>query len=353
MNIEERVVELAAQISQADVNAQHDAGLRQNSLTKPAGSLGRLEELSVQLAGIAGTCPPPVPQRPAVVVAAGDHGVLAQGVSPWAQKVTALMVASFCSGGAAVNALAEIVGAQVIVLDVGVAAELPRDPRLRRVKVRSGTEDLTERPAMTRNEATRALLAGAGVAEELVAAGVDLLVTGDMGIANTTPAACLIAAFTGSRPQDVTGRGAGIDDATWGVKVKVVERALTRHRLDPGDPLGVLAAVGGLEHAAITGLILGGGAARVPVVLDGVSTNAAALAACAVAPVAVDYLIAGHRSVEPGASAALARLGLDPLLDLSLRLGEGTGGLLAVPLIRSAAAALCEMSTFEEAGIRS
>jgi nicotinate-nucleotide--dimethylbenzimidazole phosphoribosyltransferase len=351
MSIEERIVELGARISQADVNAQH-VGRRQNSLTKPAGSLGRLEELSVQLAGIAGTCPPPVPTRPAVVVATGDHGVLAQGVSPWAQEVTALMVDSFCSGRAAVNALAGIVGARVTVLDVGVAAELPGHPRLRRVKVRSGTEDLTERPAMTRNEAARALLAGAGVTEELVAAGVDLLVVGDMGIANPTPAACLIAAFTRSRPEDVTGRGAGIDDATWEIKVKVVERALTRHRLDPGDPLGVLAAVGGLEHAAITGLILGGAAARVPVVLDGVSTNAAALAARAIAPGAVDYLIAGHRSVEPGASAALARLGLDPLLELSMRLGEGTGGLLAIPLIRSAAAALGEMSTFEEAGIR-
>jgi nicotinate-nucleotide--dimethylbenzimidazole phosphoribosyltransferase len=352
MNIEERVVELGGRISQADVNAQHEASRRQNRLTKPAGSLGRLEELSVQLAGIAGTCPPPVPTRPAVVVAVGDHGVLAQGVSPWPREVTALMVASFCSGRAAVNALAEIVGAHVTVLDVGVAAELPGHPRLRRVKVRSGTEDLTERPAMTRNEAARALLAGAGVAEELIAAAVDLLVVGDMGIGNSTPASCLIAAFTGSRPEDVTGRGTGIDDATWEIKVKVVERALTRHRLDPGDPLGVLAAVGGLEHAAITGLILGGAAARVPVVLDGVSTNAAALAARAIAPGAVDYLIAGHRSVEPGASAALARLGLDPLLDLSMRLGEGTGGLLVIPLIRSAAAVLGEMSTFEEAGIR-
>jgi nicotinate-nucleotide--dimethylbenzimidazole phosphoribosyltransferase len=262
------------------------------------------------------------------------------------------MVASFCSGHAAVNALAGIVGAQVTVLDVGVAAKLPRHPRLRRAKVRSGTEDLTERPAMMRDEAARTLLAGAGVAEELIAAGVDLLVTGDMGIANTTPAACLIAAFTGSRPEEVTGRGTGIDEATWEIKVKVLERALALHRLDPNDPLGVLAAVGGLEHAAITGLILGGAVARVPVVLDGVSTNAAALAVCAIAPGVVDYLIAGHRSDEPGASAALARLGLDPLLDLSMRLGEGTGGLLAIPIVRSAAAVLCEMSTFEEAGIR-
>lgn len=204
---------------------------------------------------------------------------------------------------------------------------------------------------MTRQEAARAVLAGAGIAEELVSSGVDLLVTGDMGIGNTTPAACLIAAFTGRRPGEVTGRGTGIDDATWEIKVKVVHRALALHRPDLTDPIGVLAAVGGLEHAALAGLILAGAVARVPVVLDGVNADAAALVAAALAPLATAYVIPGHRSVEPGATAALEKLGLDPLVDLSMRLGEGTGALLSVPIIRAAAAVLRDMATFEEAGI--
>lgn len=351
MTIEQEVYDIAARIEPPDELVERAARDRQDHLTKPQGSLGRLEELGVRLAAIAGVSPPPVPQRPAVVVAAGDHGVLAQGVSPWPQEVTAAMVGGFCAGRAAVNALAEVVGAQVVVLDVGVATDLPSHPRLRNAKVRYGTADLLEGPAMTREEAARAMLAGASIAEELAATGVDVLVTGDMGIANTTPAACLIAAFTGRPGADVTGRGTGIDDATWELKVKVVDHALDRHHIDTSDPIGVLAAVGGLEHAALAGLILAGAAARLPVVLDGVNANAAALVASAVAPVATGYMIAGHRSVEPGATAALEALGLDPLIDLSMRLGEGTGALLAIPIVRSAAAILRDMTTFKEAGI--
>lgn len=351
MTIEQEVYDIAARIEPPDELVERAARDRQDHLTKPQGSLGRLEELGVRLAAIAGVSPPPVPQRPAAVVAAGDHGVLAQGVSPWPQEVTAAMVGGFCAGRAAVNALAEVVGAQVVVLDVGVATDLPSHPRLRNAKVRYGTADLLEGPAMTREEAARAMLAGASIAEELAATGVDVLVTGDMGIANTTPAACLIAAFTGRPGADVTGRGTGIDDATWELKVKVVDHALDRHHIDTSDPIGVLAAVGGLEHAALAGLILAGAAARLPVVLDGVNANAAALVASAVAPVATGYMIAGHRSVEPGATAALEALGLDPLIDLSMRLGEGTGALLAIPIVRSAAAILRDMATFKEAGI--
>lgn len=352
MTIEDQVRELASRISPIDERAERAARQRQDHLTKPRGSLGRLEVLGARLAAIAGRCPPPVPERPAVVVAAGDHGVLAQGVSPWPREVTAAMVEAFCGGRAAVNALAKIVGAQVTVIDVGVASELPRHPRLRHAKIRLGTADLSVEPAMTRAEAARAILAGAGIAEELVGSGgVDLLLTGDMGIANTTPGACLIAAFTGRPPEEVTGRGTGIDDATWEVKVKVVDRALALHLPDPSDPIGVLSSVGGLEHAALIGLILAGAASRVPVVLDGVNANAAALVASAIAPRATDYLIAGHRSVEPGATAALAALDLDPLVDLSMRLGEGTGALLAVPIVRAAAGILGEMATFAEAGI--
>ena len=351
MTIEDRVHELVRRIGPTDKHAERAARERHDRLTKPRGSLGRLEDLGAQLAAITGQCPPPVPQRPAVVVAAGDHGVLAQGVSPWPKEVTSAMVASFCAGRAAVNAIAKVVGAQVTILDVGVATELPRHPRLRGAKVRLGTEDLSELPAMTREEAARAILAGAGVGEELISSGADLLVTGDMGIGNTTPAACLIAVFTERPPEEVTGRGTGIDEAMWELKVKVVDRALALHLPDPRDALGVVAAVGGLEHAALAGLILAGAASRVPVVLDGVSANAAALVAASIAPHVTGFMIAGHRSVEPGASVALEHVGLAPLVDLSMRLGEGTGGLLAIPIVRAAATVLGEMGTFEDAGI--
>lgn len=346
-----QVAELARRVRAVDQAAAQAARSRQDQLVKPQGSLGQVEELGVRLAAIAGVCPAPVPQRPAVLVAAGDHGVLAQGVSPWPREVTAAMIAGFCAGTAAVNAIAAVVGVQVLVLDVGVASDLPAHPRLRQARVRPGTGDLLEGPAMSRDEAALALLAGATAAEGLIADGVDLLVTGDMGIANTTPAACLIAAFTGVDPSAVTGRGTGIDDAMLAVKTKVVAGALRLHQPDPADPVGVLAAVGGLEHAALAGLILTGAANRVPVLLDGVNAAAAALAACALAPEALGYLVAGHRSVEPGASIALLALGLTPLLDLGLRLGEGTGGLLAVPVVRAAAAVLRDMATFAEAGL--
>lgn len=348
---ESQVHALARRVEAPSAAAAEAARLRQDQLVKPQGSLGRVEELGIRLSAIAQLCPPPVPQRPAVLIAAGDHGVLANGVSPWPKEVTAAMIASFCAGTAAVNAIAEVVGATVTVLDVGVASELPNHPRLRRARVRPGTDDLLYGPAMSRQDAARAVLAGAAAADELVFAGADLLVTGDMGIANTTPAACLIAAFTGADASAVTGRGTGIDDPTLELKTKVVHEALRRHEPDAADPIGVLASVGGLEHAALAGLILAGAAHRVPIVLDGVSAASGALAAAALAPASVGYLVAGHRSVEPGASVALAHLGLEPVIDLGLRLGEGTGALLAVPVVTSAAATLARMATFAEAGI--
>ena len=300
---------------------------------------------------MAGECPPPVPENPAVVVCAGDHGVLERGVSPWPQAVTAAMVRNICDGGAAVNAIARTVGARVTVLDVGVAGELERHPLLRAAKVRHGTDDLGRGPAMTREEAARAVMAGAGVVEELVeSGGVDLLVTGDMGIGNTTPSACLISAFTGSPPEETTGRGTGIDDETLSLKVNVVEEALGLHAPDTEDPLGVLASVGGLEHAAIVGVILTGAVYGVPVILDGVVSNSAALVARVLASHSVEYLIAGHCSTEPGARMALEHLELESLLDLDMRLGEGTGGLLAVPLVQASARTLAEMATLEDIG---
>jgi nicotinate-nucleotide--dimethylbenzimidazole phosphoribosyltransferase len=352
MALEERVRGLAEEAEPADASAAEEAWERQSRLIKPQGSLGRLEELGARLAGIAGECPPPVPEHPAVVICAGDHGVLAQGVSPWPREVTAAMVENFCSGGAAVNALARAVGARVSVLDVGVSSELERHPLLRAAKVRPGTDDLSEGPAMSREEAARAVLAGAGIVEELVeSGGVDLLVTGDMGIGNTTPAACLIAAFSGYTAKEVTGRGTGIDDATLESKIRVVQKALDLHRPDPGDPVGTLAALGGFEHAALVGLILMGAVYRIPVVLDGVVSNSAVLVARALVPDSIDYTIAGHLSAEPGARIALDTLTLEPMLDLAMRLGEGTGGLLAVPLVQAAARVLDEMATMDEAGI--
>ncbi|WP_433307379.1 nicotinate-nucleotide--dimethylbenzimidazole phosphoribosyltransferase [Actinoplanes sp. CA-030573] len=323
----------------------------QSRLTKPAGSLGDLEELSVRLAGLFGACPPPLPEPAAVAVFAGDHGVHAQGVSPWPQEVTAQMVANFLAGGAVVNAFARQAGARVTVVDVGVANPLPVAAGLVDANVRRGTRDMTVEPALTRDEARAAVEVGVKVAERLIAEGAMCLLTGDMGIANTTPAATLIAAFTGSPAAAVTGRGTGIDDATHAHKVSVVESALAKHAAAEKDPLGVLAAVGGLEHAAIAGFILAAAAHRIPVIVDGVIAASGALAAAAFAPDAVAAMVAGHRSAEPGATVALAHLGLTPLLDLGMRLGEGSGAVLALPVVASAVRVLHEVATFDSAGV--
>lgn len=351
MNLEDRVRELVEEVVPVDRDAAVIATERHLQLTKPAGSLGVLEKLGAQLCAIARRCPPPVPEKPAVVVATGDHGILAKGVSPWPQEITAAMVKNFCEGGAAVNVISEAVGAQVSVLDVGVAGELPYHPRLHRAKIRHGTSDLSEGPAMSREEAAKSILAGAEVAEQLQRRGIDLLVTGDMGIGNTTPAACLVAAFSGLAAEEVTGRGTGIDDVRYKGKIEIVKQALELHSPDPMDPLQVLAVLGGLEHAALIGVMLRGASLRVPVLLDGLASNAAALVARALTPESVSYMVAGHRSTEPGARAALEILGLSPLIDLELRLGEGTGGLLAVPLVQAAARILRDMATFESAGL--
>lgn len=340
-----------AAIRPANAEAIRDARQRQERLTKPAGALGVLEDVSVQLAGIAGVCPPPLPEPAAVAVFAADHGVHARGVTPWPQEVTAQMVANFLAGGAAVNAFASQVGAEVVVVDVGVATALDPVPGMLPRSVRRGTADMTTGPAMTREEAVRAIEVGIEVARDLVSAGNRCLLTGDMGIANTTASAALVAVFTGADPATVTGRGTGIDDVTFARKVEVVRQALTLHHPDPADPVGCLAAIGGLEHAAIVGVVLGAAALRVPVVLDGVIAGSAALVVAAMAPDALHACIAGHCSAEPGHAVALRQLGLRPLVDLELRLGEGTGALLALPLVQAAARALRDMATFDVAGV--
>jgi nicotinate-nucleotide--dimethylbenzimidazole phosphoribosyltransferase len=340
-----------------DAAAAAKAQAHQNQLTKPPGSLGRLEAAGAQLAAIARFSPPPVPDPAVVAVFAGDHGVLAQGVSPWPAEVTAQMVANFCAGGAAVNVLAAHVGAEVVVVDVGVAADVADAPGLLRRKVRRGTADLSTVVAMSVDDARRALEVGATVATDAVATGARCLLTGDMGIGNTTPSAALIAAVTGQPARAVTGRGTGIDDDRWEAKVAVVERALARHAAEPGgsgdlqDPLTVLASLGGLEIAALVGYLVAGSALGVPMVIDGVIAASAAVVAVALVPAVGGYLVAGHRSSEPGASMALDHLGLQPLLDLELRLGEGTGACLALPILQAAAKVLRDMATFESAGV--
>jgi len=348
--------ETIAAIEPIDRDAMAAARERQARLTKPAGSLGALEALGERLAGVAHRCPPPVPRRPVVAVFAGDHGVHAQGVSPWPQEVTAQMVGNILTGGAAVNALARQVGAEVLVVDVGVATDLlpwRAAPALRSRSIRAGTRDLSVEPALTVAEATAAIEVGIDVARELADHGTDTLLTGDMGIANTTPAAALVAAFTGAGASEVTGRGTGIDDVALAHKTELVARSLSLHGADPDDPLATLAAVGGLEHAALAGFILAGAALRLPVIIDGVIACSAALVAAALCPDAVGAMVAGHRSVEPGATVALRHLGLEPLVDLGLRLGEGTGALLAFPIVAGAARVLADMATFDSAGVSS
>jgi nicotinate-nucleotide--dimethylbenzimidazole phosphoribosyltransferase len=329
-----------------DKTGHDDALERHARLAKPAGSLGRLEALGAQLAGIAGTCPPPVPEPVTVAVFAGDHGVVASGVTPWPQEITAAMVSTFAAGRAAVNAFARQVGASVVVVDVGVATPYAPSPAVLRRNVRLGTADLSTGPAMGLDEAVAAFEVGRQVAADCVAGGARCLVTGDMGIGNTTPSAALIGALTGRTAADVTGRGTGIDDDMLVTKTRVIATALARAA--GLDPMGLLAEVGGLEIAALAGYVTGGAHAGVPVVIDGVIALAGTLVADALDADVRPHLIAGHRSVEPAASIALAHLGLDPLLDLGLRLGEGTGAVLAVPLLQAAARVLSEMATLDE-----
>nr|QIY94751.1 nicotinate-nucleotide--dimethylbenzimidazole phosphoribosyltransferase [Streptomyces sp. S1D4-11] len=345
------LAETVSNIRPLDAKALGEAWERQKRMTKPAGALGMLEIISAQLSGLSRMCPPPIPEPAAVAIFAGDHGVHAQGVTPWPQEVTGQMVANFLGGGAVCNAFANQVGAEVCVVDVGVASDLPATPGLLPRKVRAGTADMTTGPAMTREEVTAAIEVGIETARDLVAAGNKALLTGEMGIANTTASAALISVFTDTDPSEVTGRGTGINDETLARKTEVVRRAIELHQPDPADPIGVLAAIGGLEHAAMVGLLLGGASLRTPVILDGVSAGAAALVARAIAPEVLAACIAGHRSAEPGHVAALNKLGLRPLIDLDLRLGEGTGALLALPVVQSAARAMHEVATFDSAGV--
>jgi nicotinate-nucleotide--dimethylbenzimidazole phosphoribosyltransferase len=330
-------------IAPLDGEAMAAALVRWASRAKPPGSLGRLEELAVQLAGITGRCPPAPIERPAVVVFAADHGVVDEGASAWPRQVTALMVRTMAEGRAAINAFARTVGAEVHLVDVGVDADLRDLAALAHHKVRLGTGNIATGPAMTRAEAVAALQVGIAVAHGLVEGGVDCVCGGDMGIGNTTPSAALVAALTASSADAVTGPGAGLAPDRLPHKRALVAKALSRARALT-DPMDVLVQVGGLEIAALAGLFVGATARRVPVVLDGVVAAAALCVAAGIAPGCAARCVAGHRSTEPAATIALAHLGLEPLLDLGLHLGEGTGACLAIPLLRASIAALTDMA---------
>jgi nicotinate-nucleotide--dimethylbenzimidazole phosphoribosyltransferase len=343
-----RLSALLEVITAPPARAAREARRHLDTLTKPPGSLGRLEDLAARLVALRGG--PPSLERPVVFTFAADHGVVAEGVSAYPPSVTAQMVENFLRGGAAVNVLARQAGARVIVADFGVAHPIGGDG-LVRCSLGAGTANMARESAMTRAQAERGIETGVQLAEAAVADGADLLVTGEMGIGNTTAASAITAAITGAPPDAVTGRGTGVDQSGWRRKVAVVGRALATNRPDPNDGLDVLTKVGGFEIAGLVGVILAGAARRVPVALDGFIAGAAALVATALAPGAVHAMFAAHRSAEPGHDVALAHLRLAPYLDLGLRLGEGTGAVLFVHLARAAARIYTDMATFKAAGV--
>ena len=341
-----------ARIREPDTRVAVEMQRRLDDKTKPRGSLGRLEEIACQVAAIRGDIDTAaLPPRKAVVVMGADHGVAEESVSAYPQEVTAQMLLNFARGGAAINVLARQAGARVVVVDMGVKTELPALPEIRSLRIGAGTRNFTREPAMSRAEALRALEAGIDIATELAADGITLLGIGDMGIGNTTSSSALTAAFTGAPPAEVVGRGTGIDDDGLHRKIDVVRRALALHRPDAADAVGTLAQLGGYEIAGLAGVVLGAVAARVPVIADGFICGAAALAAARIAPAAAASLIASHRSVEAGHRAVLKAIGQRPLLDLDLRLGEGTGAVLAMNLVEAALAIVREMATFASAGV--
>ena len=339
-----------AKIIPPDQSAMDAARARQDTLTKPQGSLGRLEELSITLAGIF-MDPIPKINRKAVILAAGDHGVVAEGVSAYPQEVTPAMVGNFLAGGAAINVLARHVGANIVVLDAGVAADLPDDPSMRAVKIGRGTANMAIGPAMSREDAIKCIEAGIAAADEQIAKGADLIAFGDMGIGNTTPSSAITAVVTGADPSVTTGRGTGLDDPALAHKVEVVRRSIEVNKPDAKDGLDLLAKVGGFEIGMLAGAMLGTAAAHRPAVVDGFISGAAALIAWTLAPTLSHYLIASHQSVEPGHRIGMETMGLTPLLDMGMRLGEGSGATLAMPIIEAAAKCLAEMATFADAGV--
>jgi nicotinate-nucleotide--dimethylbenzimidazole phosphoribosyltransferase len=343
------ITDLLTRITPLDQAAIEQASQRQLQLTKPTGSLGRLEEIAVRMAGITGQVTPQI-KRKAVVVMAADHGVAREGVSAYPVEVTAQMVLNFLHGGAAINVLARQANATVTVVDVGVAAALSH-PQLLSRKVREGTANMAQGPAMSREEMLQALQIGVEVVNLLAEQGVELVATGEMGIGNTTAASAITASLLNAPAEQVTGRGTGVSDEQLKQKIRIIEQAIALNKPQADDPLDVLAKVGGLEIAGLVGVILGAAARRIPVVLDGFISSAAALVAYMLNPVVEAYFFAGHVSVERGHRLILEKFGLVPLLDLNMRLGEGSGAALAMHIIEGALRTHAEMATFAEAGV--
>jgi len=344
------------QIPSASAAARHAAKNRQNHLTKPAGALGQLENLAIQIAAATASEIPTVPQHPALVIMAADHGISRQGVSAYPPEVTAQMVKNFTTGGAAANAFARQASVRMVVVDIGVDHDFSPDLPIRHAKIRRGTRDFSIEAALTLDEVDAALQVGLDCATELILPSnasppIDLLILGEMGIGNTTASAALTSVAIGTEPWVVTGRGSGITTAQHQHKEELVTAGISRHAPDPTNARAILAAFGGLETAGLAGIAIGAAARRVPVVIDGFITGAAALAATLLAPNLREYLIAAHQSTEAGHRVILDFLDLNPLLDLDMRLGEGTGGLLAVPIVQATLAAHAEMATFDEAGV--
>lgn len=350
MTEEALLLQECASVSPTDPLAEDAARARLDQLTKPPGSLGRLEDLAARVARVQGTDRPGI-QRKTIVLMAGDHGVVAEGVSPYPQDVTWQMVANFSAGGAAINQLAASVGADIRLVDMGVARDVSAFPGVIDRKIAPGTANMAEGPAMSREDAARAVRTGMAIAREAVAEGYDLIGTGEMGIGNTTSAAALTCALAGTDADAVVGPGTGLDPEGVARKALVVERALSANDVRSQDVLGVLAAVGGFEIAGLAGVVIGSALARTCVVADGFISGAAALVALRICPAAADYLFASHRSAEPGHSVVLDALGLEPVLELDMRLGEGTGAALAMGIMDAACRMLSGMATFAEAGV--
>ena len=346
----DKINQIIASIRPLDKKAVEEARIRQDNLTKPQGSLGRLESVSIQIAGIKGNPRPRITHK-VIFTLAGDHGVTRDGVSAYPSEVTPQMVYNFLRGGAGINVIARHVGARVVVADLGVASVLERHPDLKDRKVAMGTRNMAAGPAMSREEAIRSIEAGLQLVEEELTKGVDILGTGDMGIGNTTASSAITAAITGADVAAVTGRGTGLDDKGWEKKVNVIKKALELNRPDPKDAIDVLAKVGGFEIGGIAGVILAGAKHRIPVVIDGFISGAAALIAATLSSQVKPYLIASHQSAEQGHRVLLEYLGLKPLLNLDLRLGEGTGAALGIFLVEASLKILDEMATFSEAGV--
>jgi nicotinate-nucleotide--dimethylbenzimidazole phosphoribosyltransferase len=339
-----------ANIRPLDAKSMAAAKARQDTLTKPTGSLGRLEELSIRIAGMQGKPLPQIKQK-AVIVMAADHGVAARGTSAYPQEVTAEMVLNFLHGGAGINVISRQVGARVVIVDMGVAKKLESNPGLISRRIAAGTQDMSKGPAMTVAQATRSVEAGIEIVTTEIKKGLDIVATGDMGIGNTTASAAICAVMTGKTAAEVTGRGTGLDDQQLQQKIIIINEAITLNKPDFSKPLEVLAKVGGFEIGGLAGVILGAASLRVPVIIDGFISGAAALIAAGLCPQCKDYMIAGHCSVEPGHKIILQHLGLKPLLDLEMRLGEGTGAALAMSFAEISVRILTEMATFTEAGV--